>query len=123
MSNGIFKIENLIKFAFQRLGFFVLILIFLSSVIFAQETPPAPSAPRTFSIPSAVEKILPNGLRVIVVQRKNVPLVTSQMMIKSGGEVDPKDLAGLADMTATLLTKGTKTRSATQIAEEIEFLG
>src|SRR5262249_12468834 len=46
-----------------------------------------------------------------------------RLLIKSGGEVDPNDLAGVADMTAALLTRGTTTRSATQIAEQIEALG
>jgi zinc protease len=44
-------------------------------------------------------------------------------VIKNGGEVDPPELAGLADMTASLLTKGTQTRDATQIAQEVESLG
>ncbi len=43
--------------------------------------------------------------------------------MKNGGEVDPPELAGLADMTANLLTKGTQTRDAARIAEEIESLG
>ena len=45
------------------------------------------------------------------------------MLIKNGGEVDPPELAGLADMTANLLTKGTQSRDATQIAQQIESLG
>jgi zinc protease len=45
------------------------------------------------------------------------------LLIKNGGEVDPNELAGLADMTASLLTKGTQTRDATKIAQEIESLG
>lgn len=99
-------------------------LLVLSSAVFAQtEQPPAPAQPRSAAIPKPVERTLPNGLRVIVVERKNVPLVTASLMIKSGGEVDPQNLAGAADMTAELLTKGTKTRTATQIAQEIEFLG
>jgi zinc protease len=52
-----------------------------------------------------------------------MPLVSAQLLIKSGGEVDPADLSGTADMTAALLTRGTTTRSATQIAEAIEALG
>src|SRR5881275_751596 len=88
-----------------------------------QETPPAPAAPRSPQIPKPVEKTLPNGLRVIVVERKNVPLVTASVYIKNGGEVDPPQLAGLADMTASLLTKGTDKRSAPEIAEAIEALG
>jgi zinc protease len=44
-------------------------------------------------------------------------------MIKNGGEVDPPELSGLADLTANLLTKGTDSRDATQIAEAVEALG
>src|SRR3989475_8323504 len=88
-----------------------------------QATPPPPAPPRSVQFPKPVEKTLPNGLRVIVVQRSQMPLVTAQVLIKSGGEVDPSDLAGAADMTAALLTRGTTTRSATQIAEAIEALG
>ncbi len=88
-----------------------------------QATPPPPAAPRTVQFPKPVEKILPNGLRVVVVQRSEMPLISSQLLIKSGGEVDPADLSGNADMTSALLSKGTTTRSATQIAEAIEALG
>ena len=88
-----------------------------------QATPPPPQAPRSVIIPQPVEKTLANGLRVIVVQRSEMPLVTAQLVVKSGGEVDPSDMAGVADMTASLLTRGTSTRSATQIAEAIEALG
>jgi zinc protease len=98
-------------------------MVFSGVNVFAQEQAPKPGAPREAQIPQPVEKTLRNGLRVIVVQTKNVPLVTAELMIKSGGEVDPKTLAGAADMTAELLTKGTRTRSASKIAEEIEFLG
>lgn len=89
----------------------------------AQETQPAPSAPKSVSIPAVQEKTLPNGLRVAVVERKTVPLVTVQLLVRSGAEMEAMDKAGLANITASLLTKGTKTRTATQIAEEMEFLG
>src|SRR5215813_7508814 len=88
-----------------------------------QATPPPPTAPRSFQLPKPVEKTLSNGLRVVVIQRPEMPLVTVRMLIRSGGEIDSNDLAGGADMTASLLTRGTTTRSATQIAEQIEALG
>jgi zinc protease len=88
-----------------------------------QETPPPPAAPRTVNVPKPVERTLKNGLRVIVIEHHETPLVAAQLMIKNGGEVDPSDLSGVADMTAELLTKGTKTRTAPQIAQEIEALG
>jgi zinc protease len=93
-------------------------------IVMAQtETPPPPSAPRPLSLPKPVEKTLANGLRVIVIERSGVPLVTARLIVKSGAEVDPPQLAGLANMTADLLTKGTSTRTAPQIAEAIESLG
>lgn len=88
-----------------------------------QATPPPPAAPRAGTFPKPVEQTLPNGLRVIVVERHETPLIAAQLLIKNGGEVDPPELAGLADMTANLLTKGTQTRDATQIAQQIESLG
>ncbi|HYX27366.1 MAG TPA: pitrilysin family protein [Pyrinomonadaceae bacterium] len=89
----------------------------------AQATPPPPTAPHSTVFPKPAEKNLPNGLRVIVIPRTEMPLVTAQLLIKSGGEVDPSDLAGVANMTASLLTRGTTTKSATQIDEAIEALG
>src|SRR4029079_397360 len=88
-----------------------------------QATPPPPAPPRSGTFPKPVEETLPNGLRVIVIERRDTPLVSAQLLIKNGGEVDPPELAGLADMTANLLTKGTQTRDATQIAQQIESLG
>ena len=88
-----------------------------------QATPPPPAPPRSATFPKPVEQTLPNGLRVIVITRTESPLIAAQLLIQNGGEVDPPELAGLADMTANLLTKGTQTRDATQIAQQIESLG
>src|SRR5436305_2277298 len=118
------KVRSFLKMkslALLPLGFLLLTSSGLAQT--PQATPPPPAAPRSVQFPTPVEKTLPNGLRVIVVQRSQMPLVTAQVLIKSGGEVDSSDLAGTADMTAALLTRGTTTRSATQIAEAIEALG
>jgi zinc protease len=88
-----------------------------------QATPPPPAPPRSGKFPTPVEQTLPNGLRVIVIERHEAPLITAQLLIKNGAEVDPPELAGLADMTGNLLTKGTQSRDATKIAQEIESLG
>ena len=109
----------------KRLSLLFVLLSF-PLVVFAQTpqaTPPPPAAPRSGAFPKPVEETLPNGLRVIVVQRSESPLVSATLMIKNGGEIDPPELAGLADMTANLLTKGTQSRDATKIAQEIESLG
>lgn len=88
-----------------------------------QEPPPAPSAPRQLNLPKPVERTLKNGLRVVVIEDHDTPLMSAKVLIKNGGEVDPPQLSGLAQLTATLLTKGTKTRTATETAQAIEALG
>ncbi|MGZ7081368.1 MAG: M16 family metallopeptidase, partial [Thermoanaerobaculia bacterium] len=93
------------------------------SALAQQVAPPPPAAPREVSVPQPVERTLANGLRVIVVQKSGVPLVAARLMIRSGGEADPAGSGGLADMTASLLTKGTSTKSAEQIARGVEALG
>jgi zinc protease len=99
-------------------------LLFVAVVAGAQQvTPPAPAPPRQPQIPQPVEKTLANGLRVIVVGKHDVPLVSARLMVKTGAERDPSELAGVAQFTASLLTKGTKTRSAEQIARGVEALG
>jgi zinc protease len=111
------------KFKIQNLTFFLLATLILANTAIAQETPPSPSAPKSVNVPAVKEKKLSNDLTVAVVERKNVPLVTIQLLVKSGAQEEDSEKAGLANMTATLLTKGTKTRTATQIAEQMEFLG
>lgn len=105
-------------------AFFALCLCVPAVNLVAQtEQPPTPAAPKTVSIPAVQEKKLPNGLTVAVVERKSNPLVTVQLLVKTGAAAESADKAGLANLTADMLAKGTKTRSATQIAEEMAFLG
>ncbi len=84
---------------------------------------PQPGEPRRPVLAQPHEKTLPNGLRIIVVERPGLPLLSAQLIFKSGAETDPPRLAGLAHFTAALLKRGTTTRSATQIAQDIEALG
>jgi len=102
----------------------LLLLLSLTIPVLAQQvTPPAPGAPREAKLPQPVEKTLTNGLRVIVVPKHDIPLVATQLTFKTGGAADPKGKDGLAQLTATVLTKGTKTRGAEEIARGVEALG
>ena len=85
---------------------------------------PGPSAPKPFHFPQAATKTLPNGLRVFVVTDRSQPAVAARLVILSAGSIkDPDKMPGVARMTAGLLTQGTQTRSAQQIAEAIDFIG
>ena len=89
----------------------------------ARVAPPQPGKAISAAIPATKEKTLGNGLRVIVAENGALPLISANLRFAAGAASDPADLAGLADMTAGLVTKGTATRSATDIAQQIEALG
>ena len=91
----------------------------------AVEVPGLPKAGEAHhaQISKAQEKTLANGLRVIVIERPGLPLLSAQLLVRSGAESDPPHLAGLAHFTAGLLKRGTTTRDARKIAEDIEALG
>jgi zinc protease len=86
-------------------------------------TPPPPGPPVTPRLPIASERTLANGLRVIVARDGTLPLVTAQLTIKGGGAADPAGKAGLADFTASLLSQGAGSRTAEEVARDIEALG
>ena len=66
---------------------------------------------------------LSNGLRVVVVEKHGLPLLTALLVAQGGGANDPTGRAGVSSLAAGLMTKGTRTRSATEIARQIETLG
>ena len=84
---------------------------------------PAPGTAVQAAPPPITEARLANGLRVITVERHDLPLAAATLSVPGGAGTDTEDTAGLSNLTASLLTKGTATRSATAIAREIEALG
>jgi zinc protease len=87
------------------------------------DQPPPPSAKHEIKFASPKEARLENGLRVIVAERPQLPLLAAQVVVRNGAEVDPPKFAGSASLTAALLTKGSETMSAPQVASAIESLG
>jgi zinc protease len=75
------------------------------------------------ALPPMAEKTLNNGLKIIVAENHEQPVVSMRLLIKAGSCLDPADRAGLANMTAGLLRKGTATRDANKISQEIDFIG
>ncbi len=84
---------------------------------------PLPLSPRPLNLPEASETVLPNGLGLVLIEDKRLPLISFRLSFRSGDAKDPADLPGLSDMMSHLLSEGTETRTSRQIAEEIERLG
>ncbi len=85
--------------------------------------PPKPGPLTKVSFPRFQEGILSNGLEVWTVQNHEQPIVSLSLYVRGGSARDPRNRQGLASSTAELLTKGTTSRSATEIAETIDFVG
>src|SRR5258708_21350130 len=66
---------------------------------------------------------LKNGATLLLMERHTVPLIGFQVLIRAGSAGDPEHKEGAAFMTAGLLRKGTKTRSAEQFASDLDFIG
>lgn len=116
------RFANLLKATGKQIAFAAVVGICLfTHKAMAQE--PKPGTPKPVKVPAVSESKLRNGLTVAVVERKGVPIVTVQLLVRGGSASEGMEKAGLANVTAEMLTKGTKTRSATQISEDIGFLG
>jgi len=85
--------------------------------------PPRLASPTSLTMPRSVERTLPNGLRLVVVEQRKLPLLDAVLVLRHGSEADPVGKEGLASLTASLLREGTATRTSPQIAEQQAFLG
>jgi len=85
--------------------------------------PPEPGLLVAGRVPPAYQKTLAHGLDVVVAPKAGLPLLAASLRIPTGSALDPAEKAGLAALTADLVTRGTRTRSATDIASQIESLG
>jgi zinc protease len=84
---------------------------------------PQPGPPRPYKFPDITRVTLPNGLRVLVAENHNAPLVSLRALVRSGADQDDAEFAGLASLTADVLDEGAGSRDAIALAEYIGLLG
>ena len=66
---------------------------------------------------------LKNGMTLLLMEQHEVPIISFNYFIRAGSIADPAGKEGVAALTAGLLRKGTKSRSADQISAELDFIG
>lgn len=66
---------------------------------------------------------LKNGMTLLLMENHEVPLISFNFLIKTGSTSDPAGKEGISKLTANLLRKGTKTRTADQYSAELDFIG
>ncbi len=72
-----------------------------------------------YSPPTFERRRLSNGLEIRIVERHDLPIVTLDLVVRSGETSTPEGKEGLASIAMGLLDEGTKTRDALQIAGEL----
>ena len=85
--------------------------------------PPAPMPVKAAQFPPFQEAVLPNGMRLLVVENHKLPVISVQLAFAAGGTYDPDGKVGMADMVATLLTNGAGKRTADEFSAAIEGIG
>jgi zinc protease len=84
---------------------------------------PARANAQKLRIPPHEKIVLRNGLTVLVMEKRGVPMVNVSVIVKTGAVADPLGEEGLASATADMLRKGTKTRTAQEFSADIDYIG
>src|SRR5947207_12756637 len=91
--------------------------------VWPSEQPPRPLAAHEVTFPPYEIRTLPNGMRVVAVLHHEQPAVSIRLLVGAGSAQDPKGKGGAANLMASVLDQGTASRSAQQIADQIDFIG
>ena len=84
---------------------------------------PEPGTPPALALPPLARATLSDGLKVVLAERHNVPVVQFELMVDAGRAADSLAKPGTANLALAMLTEGTKTRDSLQISARAETLG
>jgi zinc protease len=85
--------------------------------------PPAAGPDVTFVPPEIQSASLKNGIRVLFVERHDLPIVSLRVVEKDGAGDFPAEPPGLLSFMGSMLEQGTATKSALEISDAFESLG
>lgn len=88
-----------------------------------RSTLPVPDLKPEARLPAFKHATLANGLKVVLAERHDTPLVQMSLLVKSGYAADHGGVSGTASLTAAMLDEGTRRRSSLEISEALETLG
>jgi len=84
---------------------------------------PALGKPMALKLPEMQKMTLSNGLKVVLAERHDAPVVNFQLLVDSGYASDALDKPGVASLAMRMLEEGTKTRKSLEIGEAFAGLG
>ncbi|MEO6328988.1 MAG: pitrilysin family protein [Ginsengibacter sp.] len=92
------------------------------SMLNRKQQPPFGITP-AIKFPPVNEFTLSNGLKIVLVERKSVPVINMSLMVNAGYAADQFGLPGLASFTMGMMDEGTKTKNSLQISDLLSDLG
>ncbi len=110
------------------LGVFV-VLALVSFPLLSQQTldrtkTPPPGKPPVLRVPTWTKTTLANGAELIVSEKHDLPLVSFSLTILGGAnQFERADRRGLAGITASMMSEGTKTRDGEALSNALQLLG
>lgn len=84
---------------------------------------PLPRSAEVFTLPAISRVSCANGLDIRIVERHDLAMVTSSIVLQAGSIEEPSTLPGLSAMVAELLDAGTSSKNALEISSALEGLG
>ena len=104
-------------------------VLLLASFGFAEKDAPMPKdlppygPEKPLSAPSVKSVKLDNGLTVWLVSEPGFPKVAITVAVRGGFAADPSDRPGISELLCRTIDQGTKTRTAKQIAQDLQAAG
>ncbi len=89
----------------------------------AAQAPAGNAAAVGVKVPAHQRFVLPNGLTIILVPRKDVPMIAFSGFVRGGVLADPPAKPGVASLVAGLLDRGAGKRNAFEFADAVEGVG
>ena len=89
----------------------------------AKQSPPAPAAPKDFSVPAKHEFTLANGMHVTLVPYGRLPIATLSLDLRTGAIDEGPQQVWLAKLMADFLEQGTASHPAAAVAEAVAGMG
>jgi len=84
---------------------------------------PRPGTPPDAKFPALERDTLSNGLKIVLAERRSIPLVRFDLLLDAGFAADQFAQPGTASLAMSMLDEGTATRTALQISDRLADLG
>lgn len=102
-------------------------ILFTGTNLFAQKpdrsAPPKLGPPPSLKLPDIKKTNLPNGLKIVIMESRKIPLVQITVQVDAGQVNDGKGKEGIAAMTFSMLDEGAGKRDALSLSDALNYLG